>query len=495
MKAPIISFIPKYYGMQAIGSKSYLILENLLHGLESPCVCDLKMGQQTYDEDASEQKKMREMNKYPPQEEIGFRIVGMKVVDKDDSVIVKSKREWCMSISAKKMPEAIERFFVDKDGVIHFDLVKALKKKLGDIQNMLRENPIWRIYGSSLLVVYDAKNPTPETLRVSMIDFAHVFKITDGGRDDGYLHGLRFLEGCLDYVLENESAGNNAVIGRRDTVSGLGDSILKLEHNPVRFDTEVAFYNKTAETQDPMAEYMPRLLSVNQKASPREAFLSNAALICNTDPELVSQMEIKMGLRTYAANAANEPITSFFSKYAEMVLDLEPRFASETWKSMPGVESEHGPKSLMTGKLGKRDYLSFRDATTTSAKYGFRLTSLKHEHYTVSQDEARRLALHEDFVLKVARFLSTPYGFNLPVAISFLNQLIEIRKIFLISPVFQAYDLVGTSLLFLHSGENAVIKWVDFAKTSEGASSDHNGIALGIDNLIQDLRDIIDMNS
>lgn len=44
-----------------------------------PCVIDLKIGRRTYDHLATEAKRIRAIDKYPLQDQIGFRIDGMKV--------------------------------------------------------------------------------------------------------------------------------------------------------------------------------------------------------------------------------------------------------------------------------------------------------------------------------------------------------------------------------------------------------------------------------
>ena len=76
-------FLPKYFGLARIHGKdaTYIQLENLLHKFRKPCVLDLKMGTQTYDEWASQEKIDYELMKYPLQAEIGFRFTGSQVQD------------------------------------------------------------------------------------------------------------------------------------------------------------------------------------------------------------------------------------------------------------------------------------------------------------------------------------------------------------------------------------------------------------------------------
>lgn len=58
--------------------EAHLLLMDMTANFRKPCVMDLKMGKQTYEPDAPDEKKIREINKYPQQEQFGFRIVGMR---------------------------------------------------------------------------------------------------------------------------------------------------------------------------------------------------------------------------------------------------------------------------------------------------------------------------------------------------------------------------------------------------------------------------------
>ena len=76
---PIQKIIPKYYGVEELEDKSkFLVLQDLTYGMSKPCVLDLKMGRQSYDEHASPEKVAKEKAKYPPQEIVGFRFSGMR---------------------------------------------------------------------------------------------------------------------------------------------------------------------------------------------------------------------------------------------------------------------------------------------------------------------------------------------------------------------------------------------------------------------------------
>ena len=65
--------------MQVKGSQ-YMVLEDLCCAAGPyPSILDLKMGQLTAALDASPEKVRKAMNKFPHQQQLGFRITGMKV--------------------------------------------------------------------------------------------------------------------------------------------------------------------------------------------------------------------------------------------------------------------------------------------------------------------------------------------------------------------------------------------------------------------------------
>ncbi|KAF7232605.1 hypothetical protein EG68_11107, partial [Paragonimus skrjabini miyazakii] len=77
------SFLPTYKGVYRDPSNQtlYLGLSDLLSGLHHPTICDIKVGRQTYTPDASEEKRATELAKYKWQDQLGFCISGMQIVD------------------------------------------------------------------------------------------------------------------------------------------------------------------------------------------------------------------------------------------------------------------------------------------------------------------------------------------------------------------------------------------------------------------------------
>ena len=57
----------------------FLKLEDITHQFKQPAIMDVKIGKRVWDDYAEQDKVERERKKYPDQEVIGFRIIGMRV--------------------------------------------------------------------------------------------------------------------------------------------------------------------------------------------------------------------------------------------------------------------------------------------------------------------------------------------------------------------------------------------------------------------------------
>jgi inositol-polyphosphate multikinase len=54
-------------------------MKDISFGIQKPSVIDLKIGQITYDPEATPDKIARQKLKYPPSEQTGFQLMGMRV--------------------------------------------------------------------------------------------------------------------------------------------------------------------------------------------------------------------------------------------------------------------------------------------------------------------------------------------------------------------------------------------------------------------------------
>lgn len=203
--------------------ENFICMEDLHAHCKTPCVLDIKVGRTTYDPMANEAKVQEQSTKYPRVRDFGFRVLGMHT-----GLINRDKSYGKSLDNQEQVFEAIESFF---ESLYHMDRkVVVIGKMLDRLERILEwfetmNNNQIRFYSSSLLFIYDSgirKNEeenNEETLkrlgqsvRVGMIDFAHVFHshdppegpsrsgsgtsiFTSGNlnKDDNYLYGLRRL--------------------------------------------------------------------------------------------------------------------------------------------------------------------------------------------------------------------------------------------------------------------------------------------------------------
>jgi 1D-myo-inositol-tetrakisphosphate 5-kinase/inositol-polyphosphate multikinase len=59
----------------------YIKMDDLAYGIKHPAIIDFKIGKQTYDPEATDEKIKRQRLKYPPVEKIGFQLLGMRVIN------------------------------------------------------------------------------------------------------------------------------------------------------------------------------------------------------------------------------------------------------------------------------------------------------------------------------------------------------------------------------------------------------------------------------
>ncbi|KAJ2763697.1 hypothetical protein IWQ56_002822 [Coemansia nantahalensis] len=212
------SFMPTYFGKLHRGGPEdggdgdeYLCLENVVHGFEQPCIMDVKIGRRTWDLDATEEKRARAMEKVAARTAgtIGLAICGMKL-DGEPA----ADRDWCRQLTEITLPAAIARFFAPAAANVSTDhrayIIGQFILEAEELLAAVEEAEV-RMYGSSLLFVYDASRARSEQvlaggggglLDLRMIDFAHSHWLPGRGRDDNYIDGLRNVLRLLRSLLD-----------------------------------------------------------------------------------------------------------------------------------------------------------------------------------------------------------------------------------------------------------------------------------------------------
>lgn len=202
-------------------SEAFILMQDVTAKFSKPCAIDIKMGTQTFEPDASEEKRKREYDKYPPQSEFGMRIVSFRVHDpthsdaNDDGYRTFPKAFGRSLTTREELLEALRLFFSspvtegssDQEeespttGSLRKRVVTNILMQLRLLRSWFDDNDSFAFYASSLFLVYDGDISRGDATSTKLIDFGHVRRETGG--DPGYRLGLRTLISLLTSLLDD----------------------------------------------------------------------------------------------------------------------------------------------------------------------------------------------------------------------------------------------------------------------------------------------------
>lgn len=200
-----------------IKPNSYIILNNVTKTFSRPCVLDIKLGTQTFEPDAPEEKRLYELAKYPSQKDFGFRLTAMRIynpssADADGDGFIYYPKQYGRSLVTREcVKKALLTFLggsnLPKD--IRANRTTAIQRiltKLKMIKGWFRDNKSFAFYGSSILVIYEGDTVPNDTdgveldmAKAKMIDFGRVRR--HQGPDLGSSKGLSMLIHLFEEIL------------------------------------------------------------------------------------------------------------------------------------------------------------------------------------------------------------------------------------------------------------------------------------------------------
>lgn len=202
--------IPKYYGLEDIRDQCgdvapYMKLEDIASRFRKPCIMDVKVGKRVWDDFAERDKIERELKKFPAQETIGFRIIGMRVFRQTDYVYF--NKEFGRSVTLDTSLGALREFFLDGSG-IRDDVITTLIGQLHQYREWVESQKSFKLFATSLLIVYEGDTSALcesayDLLDVRLVDFAHAYSrdSSEDGPDENFLFGLKSFISYLDRLI------------------------------------------------------------------------------------------------------------------------------------------------------------------------------------------------------------------------------------------------------------------------------------------------------